>query len=64
LVAKAEAVWNALLAHPRMPIADLAAAAYPGEEDAQHKVRAAIFALKSKGRLKNVGVGQWEAVSN
>jgi hypothetical protein len=51
-----------LVAHPRLPIADIAKEIYPGIEDATHKVRAALFALKAKGRARNVGTGLWEAV--
>jgi hypothetical protein len=59
---KGDAVHALLLAHPRLPIADIAKEVYPGVDDATHKVRAALFALKSKGRVRNVGTGLWEAV--
>ena len=44
-----------------MPIADLAKPAYPGEEDATHKVRAILWSLKQQGRAKPSEPGKWEA---
>jgi hypothetical protein len=46
-----------------MPIAEIAKAAYPGVDDARHKVRAALFALKRQGRVRNVGTGLWEVAA-
>ena len=57
---KTETVEATLRAHPRMPIIEIAKTAYPGEEEATHKVRAILWSLKRQGRAKNVGTGLWE----
>jgi hypothetical protein len=59
---KTETIEATLKAHPRMSIVDIAKMAYPGEEDATHKVRAILWSLKKQGRAKNVGTGLWEVV--
>jgi hypothetical protein len=58
---KGDTICAALKGKPQMPIADLAALVYPEEQDAKHKVRAALFSLKKLGRVKNVATGRWEA---
>jgi len=62
-ISKTETVWSALASNPGISIGGLADAVYPGEDDAKHKVRAALFVLKNRGRAKNVGTGQWEAIT-
>lgn len=59
---KADAIYGTIAAHPRMPITEIARTVYPDEEDAAHKVRAALFNLKKQGRARSLGAGQWEAV--
>lgn len=61
-VGKTDAIVDALKGQPRMPIAQLSAKVY-GDADraSQGKTRSLLAALKKQGRVKSVGVGQWEA---
>jgi hypothetical protein len=60
---RTEAIYRALLERPGISIAELAKAAYPGEEDVTHKVRAILWSLKKQGRAKNPDPGKWEVVT-
>jgi hypothetical protein len=59
---RADALYESLKAHPRMPISDLAAKHYPGDADGKHKVRAVLWSLKTQKRAHNPEPGQWEAL--
>ena len=59
---KTEAIYKTLQANPRMSIADITKIVQPEDPEATHKVRALIFSLKGRGRLKNVGTGEYEVV--
>jgi len=54
------AVVEMLRAHPGSTISQLAAVAYPGEKDANHKVRAILWSLKNQKRANNPEPGRWE----
>ena len=57
------AVIAALMAAPRMPIADLAAKVYGNaNNNSKSKVRAMLWGLKKQGRIKRTGPAKWEVV--
>jgi hypothetical protein len=58
---KTAAVYQYLKDHPGGPIPVMAEAIYGSrDEKSQDRARSLIAALKKRGRVKNVGSGQWE----
>ena len=58
---KKQAIYEALKARPRQPIANVAELIY-GDREATHKVRAILWQLKNDGRVNNPEPGQWEVI--
>jgi hypothetical protein len=59
---RTDAVYAALKAQPRTPIAELAKLVYPDQPDASHRVRAILWSLKKQKRARNPEPGKWEVM--
>ena len=61
---RSELIRSELRKHPGAPIRQIAVAAYGIDDEAScSKVRSLLAAMKARGEVKSVAVGQWEAIA-